>query len=554
MPVPVVLSSKPSGSNIPLIAGIVGGGIGVLIVSGVTVGLIWRYLKNKKNRDQLSEEETSSPSLELAPPVPSHGPPNIMSSNAFNPSGEGLEEARMTVKGNMFNKKFSFYFHIDREEAQLITLETGLIINFDKNSDILNLILGKGNFGQVRIAREVDTQKKLFRAIKIVAGEDNVKSSLREGRIQARLSDCENVLPLLEYLHYLPTPEKNREIRKLLKETFGNAIINGKDMTTQPLLLQISPLAAFGNGDTFKDGLSKVIDEELRNNLINHFATSILNGLKNMHDKGVSHLDIKPSNLLIHNDGTLYIGDFGCAQQKDYIKGGIGDFRYFSPDRLAHIRFLEQQQGQTYQVNEIQETFSGKAADIWAVGITLLEIIGNRYPLELASPLTRLDTWDINHYQDILYPYLSGREKLAQTNKSTFDLIEKLLEIDPKKRIAVNEAWVISSKGTDQSSSSITLFQKFKDQTTISQNAFENRTQPKNLFRDDKSRETKAQAEVNIPTNNNSTLLESEIMYSQRSYYTLTADPNNASEEYGANLKSFNTMVNSYEPGDAEDN
>lgn len=39
-------------------------------------------------------------------------------------------------------------------------------------------------------------------------------------------------------------------------------------------------------------------------------------GLKHVHDCGLIHLDIKPSNVLIADDGTLKIGDFGLAMNQ----------------------------------------------------------------------------------------------------------------------------------------------------------------------------------------------------------------------------------------------
>src|SRR5687767_4252002 len=43
-------------------------------------------------------------------------------------------------------------------------------------------------------------------------------------------------------------------------------------------------------------------------------AYIVLQGLKEIHDAGFMHLDMKPANILITFEGALKIGDFGLAQ------------------------------------------------------------------------------------------------------------------------------------------------------------------------------------------------------------------------------------------------
>ena len=49
----------------------------------------------------------------------------------------------------------------------------------------------------------------------------------------------------------------------------------------------------------------------------------LFSGLEHCHNNGVLHRDIKGSNLLIDNEGTLKIADFGLSRitdSKDYYK------------------------------------------------------------------------------------------------------------------------------------------------------------------------------------------------------------------------------------------
>ncbi|KAJ5286946.1 hypothetical protein N7478_002632 [Penicillium angulare] len=82
-------------------------------------------------------------------------------------------------------------------------------------------------------------------------------------------------------------------------------------------------------------------------------------GLKQIHDEGFIHLDLKPANILVTFEGVLKIGDFGMATRwpaEDGIEGE-GDREYIGPEILMG-RF-------------------DKPADIFSLGLIIFEIAGN---------------------------------------------------------------------------------------------------------------------------------------------------------------------------------
>ncbi|KAH8596418.1 hypothetical protein B0O99DRAFT_685943 [Bisporella sp. PMI_857] len=82
-------------------------------------------------------------------------------------------------------------------------------------------------------------------------------------------------------------------------------------------------------------------------------------GLKHIHESNHIHLDLKPANIFITFEGTLKIGDFGMATQwpaQAHIEGE-GDREYIGPEILL---------GQY-----------DKPADVFALGLIMLEIAGN---------------------------------------------------------------------------------------------------------------------------------------------------------------------------------
>ncbi|KAI2469462.1 hypothetical protein F4781DRAFT_216823 [Annulohypoxylon bovei var. microspora] len=82
-------------------------------------------------------------------------------------------------------------------------------------------------------------------------------------------------------------------------------------------------------------------------------------GLRNIHEAGYIHLDLKPANIFINFEGTLKIGDFGLTTALPMDKGPDieGDREYMAPEALR---------------SEV-----GQAADVFSLGLIMLEIAAN---------------------------------------------------------------------------------------------------------------------------------------------------------------------------------
>lgn len=101
-------------------------------------------------------------------------------------------------------------------------------------------------------------------------------------------------------------------------------------------------------------------------------------GLKHIHDCGFIHLDLKPANVLITFEGVLKIGDFGMATSWPAPPGieGEGDREYIGPEILM---------GQY-----------DKPADIFALGLIMLEIAGNVMLPDNGASWQRLRSGDMS--------------------------------------------------------------------------------------------------------------------------------------------------------------
>uniref|UniRef100_A0A0D3FN81 mitogen-activated protein kinase kinase n=1 Tax=Oryza barthii TaxID=65489 RepID=A0A0D3FN81_9ORYZ len=104
-------------------------------------------------------------------------------------------------------------------------------------------------------------------------------------------------------------------------------------------------------------------------------AAQALSGLACLHARRVVHRDIKPGNLLVSVDGEVKIADFGIAKVVPPRRGGEhraayeyeGTAAYMSPER-----FDSELHG------DGADPF---AADVWGLGVTVLELLMARYPL-----------------------------------------------------------------------------------------------------------------------------------------------------------------------------
>lgn len=114
--------------------------------------------------------------------------------------------------------------------------------------------------------------------------------------------------------------------------------------------------------------MMQFLREELDLPKIKAYLWMLLEGVMYMHENHIMHRDLKPTNLLISNNGVLKIGDFGLA--RIYVEN--------EPDRL----YSHQVATRWYRAPELlygARKYTN-SVDMWAVGCIAAEMI-NRSPL-----------------------------------------------------------------------------------------------------------------------------------------------------------------------------
>lgn len=139
----------------------------------------------------------------------------------------------------------------------------------------------------------------------------------------------------------------------------------------------------------------------------------IAKALECAHKNKIVHRDIKPQNILITEDGTVKVTDFGIAKAMNSAtitntNKVMGSAHYFSP---------EQAKGNIVDFR----------TDIYSLGVVLYEMLVGRVPYDGDSPVTIA----IKHIQE---PLIQPKNLKNGIPESLNNLIVKCMEKDPLKR------------------------------------------------------------------------------------------------------------------------
>ncbi|KAG5262732.1 hypothetical protein AALO_G00278260 [Alosa alosa] len=145
------------------------------------------------------------------------------------------------------------------------------------------------------------------------------------------------------------------------------------------------------------------------------YSAEIVSALEYLHEKGIIHRDLKPENILLSEEMHIQITDFGTAKQlssdckQARANSFVGTAQYVSPELLT-------------------EKSACKSSDLWALGCIIYQLVAGLPPFRAGN--------EYLIFQKIIKLEYEFPEKFFPKAK---DLVERLLSLDPAKRIGCEE-------------------------------------------------------------------------------------------------------------------
>ncbi len=167
----------------------------------------------------------------------------------------------------------------------------------------------------------------------------------------------------------------------------------------------------FIDGLTLKDIIS---EGKLTTQKAVDYALQIAAGIEHAHRKDIIHRDIKPQNVIVSNDGTVKIVDFGIARMTSQTTRTMA-----GKDVVGSVHYLSPEQARGAQVDN--------RSDIYSFGILLYEMFTGKVPFEGTEAVSIA----MRHVNQIPEPPQSVNPEITS---GINDIIVKCIQKDPENR------------------------------------------------------------------------------------------------------------------------
>jgi hypothetical protein len=287
-------------------------------------------------------------------------------------------------------------------------------------------VLGSGNFGMIYLLEANDASKKLLVVKEFFPKGFVTRGANDEVIIKPSLSQRE--LKSFQFMKDIFIGEAQNLV-KVTEKSHSNIVTffsleENKNNTTYFIM-------NYEEGISLKEYLTKRSEDKkakLNNNEIYKIAIPLLSGLEHIHKVGVYHQDIKLENILIREDGSPILLDFGAS----VILYDDETEKYFNAatPRYAAIE----------QINVDQPPKINQTSDIYAMGVLLYKLVTDTFPPKSKERLDAI----VKGMKDPYVPI--GNKKLNGYDSHLLKAIDKALQISQEERFQSAQAFIDALK------------------------------------------------------------------------------------------------------------
>jgi mitogen-activated protein kinase kinase kinase len=225
--------------------------------------------------------------------------------------------------------------------------------SWDDNKWMKGALIGQGSFGSVYLALHAVTGELL--AVKQVQSLSS--SATGDSRKKSMIDALKREIALL------------RELRHPNIVQYLGCSSSGDDLN---IFLEY---VAGGSVQTMLNSYGALPEP-----LVRSFVRQILTGLSYLHERDIIHRDIKGTNILVDNKGTIKISDFGISKKLEAsnLLGGAKNAKH-RPSLQGSVFWMAPE--------VVKQTSYTRKADIWSLGCLVVEMMTGEHPFPDCSQL-----------------------------------------------------------------------------------------------------------------------------------------------------------------------
>jgi len=211
----------------------------------------------------------------------------------------------------------------------------------------LERVIGKGGFGKVNAAVKIRGED---RGAMYALKQLSLKEAMKNSKSEDMLFNERNLLALLSVSHH---------------QRIANLHYAFSDACQCYVVLDL----ALGGDLLYQSGQQKNLQFTETSTIF--YAAQMAEALTFLHDKCILHRDIKPENMLLSPNGYIRLTDFGISvlvtKEQPTCRSRSGTKGYMAP--------------------EVYDGEHGKAADFFALGVTLFYLCTGKHPFVKLPPI-----------------------------------------------------------------------------------------------------------------------------------------------------------------------